>query len=171
VVITASGCGTQVVDYAHLLQDDPDYATKSARVVLATRDISEVITAEAEALKALLKACPPLPESERLLAFQSPAACSTGSRFAARRVPADRGRLYADAGGRFPPVLRLGRHLLGAAAGNLAAPAGQQAARPHGRRAGGDRQRQCRLHRPPRQRHRCAGAALDRTDRRERLSA
>ncbi|MBI5901476.1 MAG: glycolate oxidase subunit GlcF [Rhodocyclales bacterium] len=78
VVITASGCGTQVVDYAHLLQDDPDYATKSARVVLATRDVSEVIAAEAKALQALLAACPPLPESERLLAFHSPCSLQHG---------------------------------------------------------------------------------------------
>jgi glycolate oxidase iron-sulfur subunit len=78
VVITASGCGTQVVDYAHLLQEDPDYATKSARVVLATRDVSEVIIAEADALKALLQACPPLPEGERLLAFHSPCSLQHG---------------------------------------------------------------------------------------------
>ncbi len=78
VVITASGCGTQVIDYAHLLQEDPDYATKSARVVLATRDVSEVIAAEAEALKALLAACPPLPENQRLLAFHSPCSLQHG---------------------------------------------------------------------------------------------
>jgi hypothetical protein len=155
VVITASGCGTQVVDYAHLLQEDPDYATKSARVVLATRDVSEVIAAEAEALKALLAACPPL------AGRRTPAGLPQPVQPAARpqdprhcRIPADGGGLHADAGGRFAPVLRLGRHLLGAAAGNFAAPAGQQAPCPDGRAAGGDRQRQCRLHRPPRQRAR-----------------
>ena len=78
VVTTASGCGTQVVEYAHLLQDDPDYATRSARVVLATRDVSEVVAAEAEALKALLAACPPLPEGERPLAFHSPCSLQHG---------------------------------------------------------------------------------------------
>ncbi|MBI5110275.1 MAG: glycolate oxidase subunit GlcF [Rhodocyclales bacterium] len=78
VVTTASGCGTQVVDYAHLLQEDPDYALKSARVVLATRDVSEVLIAEVEALKVLLAACPPLPESERLLAFHSPCSLQHG---------------------------------------------------------------------------------------------
>ena len=56
VVITASGCGTQVRDYAHLLQDDPDYATKAARVTLLTRDIAEVVAAERSALAALLDA-------------------------------------------------------------------------------------------------------------------
>ncbi len=44
LVMTASGCGSHVLEYAHLLEDDPDYAVKAARVVLATRDISEVIT-------------------------------------------------------------------------------------------------------------------------------
>ena len=77
-MITASGCGTQVVDYAHLLQEDPDYATKSARVVLATRDVSEVLIAEVDALKSLLQACPPLPEGERLLAFHSPCSLQHG---------------------------------------------------------------------------------------------
>ena len=78
LVMTASGCGSHVVEYAHLLQDDPDYAVKAARVVLATRDISEVVTAEAEALGALLKDCQPLPESARPLAFQSPCSLQHG---------------------------------------------------------------------------------------------
>lgn len=78
IVITASGCGTQVVEYAHLLQDDPDYAARSARVVLATRDVSEVIAGEVEALKALLAACPPVPEEQRLLAFHSPCSLQHG---------------------------------------------------------------------------------------------
>jgi glycolate oxidase iron-sulfur subunit len=72
LVMTASGCGSHVLEYAHLLQEDPDYALKAARVVLATRDISEVIAAEEAGLASLLQACRPLPESERLLAFQSP---------------------------------------------------------------------------------------------------
>jgi glycolate oxidase iron-sulfur subunit len=67
-----------VLEYAHLLQDDPDYAVKAARIVLATRDISEVISAEAAALAPLLAACQPLPESERLLAFHSPCSLQHG---------------------------------------------------------------------------------------------
>jgi glycolate oxidase iron-sulfur subunit len=78
LVMTASGCGSHVLEYAHLLQDDPDYAVKAARVVLATRDVSEVITAEAAALAPLLQACRPLPESERLLAFQNPCSLQHG---------------------------------------------------------------------------------------------
>ncbi|MDP2822017.1 MAG: glycolate oxidase subunit GlcF [Sulfuritalea sp.] len=78
LAMTASGCGSHVLEYAHLLQEDPDYAIKAARVVLATRDISEVVTAEVAALTPLLQACRPLPESERLLAFQSPCSLQHG---------------------------------------------------------------------------------------------
>jgi glycolate oxidase iron-sulfur subunit len=78
LVMTASGCGSHVLEYAHLLQDDPDYALKAARVVLATRDISEVITAEAAGLAPLLQACKPLPEAQRRLAFHSPCSLQHG---------------------------------------------------------------------------------------------
>jgi glycolate oxidase iron-sulfur subunit len=78
LVMTASGCGSHVLEYAHLLQDDPDYALKAARVVLATRDISEVITAEAAGLAPLLQACKPLPETQRVLAFHSPCSLQHG---------------------------------------------------------------------------------------------
>jgi glycolate oxidase iron-sulfur subunit len=78
LVMTASGCGSHVLEYAHLLQDDPDYALKAARVVLATRDISEVIAAEAEGLAPLLQACRPLPEGEHPLAFHSPCSLQHG---------------------------------------------------------------------------------------------
>ena len=44
IVITASGCGAMVKDYAQLLQHDPDYADKAARVAALTRDLCEVIT-------------------------------------------------------------------------------------------------------------------------------
>jgi glycolate oxidase iron-sulfur subunit len=80
LVMTASGCASHVLEYAHLLQDDPDYALKAARVVLATRDVSEVITAEAANLERLLQACKPLPEAERRLAFHSPCSLQHGLR-------------------------------------------------------------------------------------------
>lgn len=78
LVMTASGCGSHVLEYAHLLQDDPDYALKAARVVLATRDISEVVTAEAAGLAPLLEGCKPLPEAQRRLAFHSPCSLQHG---------------------------------------------------------------------------------------------
>ncbi|MDP2795410.1 MAG: glycolate oxidase subunit GlcF [Sulfurisoma sp.] len=55
IVMTASGCGVQVRDYAHLLQDDPRYAVKAARIALATRDISEALIGEKAALLELLE--------------------------------------------------------------------------------------------------------------------
>lgn len=78
LVMTASGCGSHVLEYAYLLQDDPDYAVKAARVALLTRDVSEVITAEAARLESLLRACPPLPAAERALAFHSPCSLQHG---------------------------------------------------------------------------------------------
>jgi glycolate oxidase iron-sulfur subunit len=53
IVMTASGCGVMVKDYGWLLRDDPAYADKAARVSAATRDISEILVAEADALKQL----------------------------------------------------------------------------------------------------------------------
>ncbi len=99
LVMTASGCGSHVLEYAHLLQDDPDYALKAARVVLATRDISEVVTAEAEALGALLQNCAVLPESERPLAFHSPCSLQHGL-----KIRGTVESLLAAAGYRLAPV-------------------------------------------------------------------
>lgn len=50
IVMTASGCGVMVKDYGWQLRNDPLYAAKAARVAAATRDISEVLLAEREAL-------------------------------------------------------------------------------------------------------------------------
>jgi glycolate oxidase iron-sulfur subunit len=46
IIITASGCGVMVKDYAQLLQDDADYAEKAQRVSAITRDIVEILQAE-----------------------------------------------------------------------------------------------------------------------------
>jgi len=54
VVMTASGCGTMVKEYGHLLARDPQYADKAARITELSKDISEVIFAEREALEASL---------------------------------------------------------------------------------------------------------------------
>ncbi|MEW6589474.1 MAG: heterodisulfide reductase-related iron-sulfur binding cluster, partial [Pseudomonadota bacterium] len=53
IVMTASGCGVMVKDYGWLLRNDAAYAEKAARVAAATQDISEVLGAERDALKAL----------------------------------------------------------------------------------------------------------------------
>jgi glycolate oxidase iron-sulfur subunit len=41
IIMNASGCGVTVKEYGHLLQDDPAYAAKAARVSELTRDLSE----------------------------------------------------------------------------------------------------------------------------------
>jgi len=47
ILVTASGCGLHVRDYAHLLRGDPDYAEKAATIVDKVRDPCEVIDAAA----------------------------------------------------------------------------------------------------------------------------
>jgi glycolate oxidase iron-sulfur subunit len=43
VVINASGCGTTVKDYGHMLREDPAYADKAARIAGLTRDVTELM--------------------------------------------------------------------------------------------------------------------------------
>jgi glycolate oxidase iron-sulfur subunit len=43
IVVTASGCGTTLKNYGHMLRDDPEYASKSARVSALAKDITEVL--------------------------------------------------------------------------------------------------------------------------------
>ena len=43
IVMTASGCGTTVKEYGHLLKDDPAYREKAERVSSMTRDLCEVV--------------------------------------------------------------------------------------------------------------------------------
>ena len=77
IVITASGCGTMVSEYGHLLRDDPHYAAKAERISLLARDISVVIAAERENLAKLLP--PPasrLPPSR--IAFHAPCSLQHG---------------------------------------------------------------------------------------------
>lgn len=45
ILITASGCGTQVKEYAHLLRDDDQYKDISAQTSAITMDISEFLFA------------------------------------------------------------------------------------------------------------------------------
>jgi glycolate oxidase iron-sulfur subunit len=72
-VMTASGCGEHVREYGHLLKDDPLYADKAARIAAMTRDASEVLAAEQEALAALLRqAGADSADSGLRVAFHSP---------------------------------------------------------------------------------------------------
>ncbi|HUV21475.1 MAG TPA: glycolate oxidase subunit GlcF [Gammaproteobacteria bacterium] len=51
IVVTATGCGVNVRDYARLLGDDPAYADKAARVSSLYRDLIEVVEAHSDALE------------------------------------------------------------------------------------------------------------------------
>ena len=44
VAVTASGCGTMLKDYGHMLREDPVYAEKAARISAMALDISELLT-------------------------------------------------------------------------------------------------------------------------------
>jgi glycolate oxidase iron-sulfur subunit len=69
IVMTASGCGVMLKDYAHLLRNDPQYAEKAARFSALSRDLSEVLSAED------LSILKPIP---RKVAFQSPCSLQHG---------------------------------------------------------------------------------------------
>jgi glycolate oxidase iron-sulfur subunit len=43
IVINASGCGTTVKDYGHLLKDDPKWGTVAAQIGSLAKDVSEVL--------------------------------------------------------------------------------------------------------------------------------
>ncbi|WP_018698888.1 glycolate oxidase subunit GlcF [Amorphus coralli] len=43
IAITASGCGTTVKDYAHMLSGDPQYADRAREIAERAKDISEVL--------------------------------------------------------------------------------------------------------------------------------
>ena len=49
ILINASGCGTMVKDYAHLLADDPEWAARAKQVVERTRDLAEWLPVEIDA--------------------------------------------------------------------------------------------------------------------------
>jgi glycolate oxidase iron-sulfur subunit len=57
VVLTATGCSNQVIDYARLLADDPVYAERAAVVTEKVRDVAQILLAED--LSALAVANPP----------------------------------------------------------------------------------------------------------------
>jgi glycolate oxidase iron-sulfur subunit len=77
IVMTASGCGVMVKDYGWQLRDDPAYAEKSARISAATRDISEVLFAEREALEPLTATRSPL---TRRIAYHPPCTLQHGQK-------------------------------------------------------------------------------------------
>jgi glycolate oxidase iron-sulfur subunit len=55
VVMTASGCGTMVKEYGHLLASDPAYAERARRISDMTSDISEIVAREQDQLERFLR--------------------------------------------------------------------------------------------------------------------
>jgi glycolate oxidase iron-sulfur subunit len=105
IVMTASGCGVMVKDYGWLLRDDRAYAEKAARVSAATRDISEVLIAERDALKRLAARRVP-----QRIAYHPPCTLQHGQKLAGE-VEA----MLADAGFELTPVAE--KHLCCGSAG------------------------------------------------------
>ena len=76
IVMTASGCGAMVAEYGHLLAHDPAYANKAARVSALMKDISEIIAAEKNKVRALIHSS--LITHHSSLAFHSPCSLQHG---------------------------------------------------------------------------------------------
>ena len=68
IVMTASGCGAFVKEYAHHLKDDPAYRDKAAKISGMTRDLSEVVSEDSIRKQ----------NQGRRVAFQSPCTLQHG---------------------------------------------------------------------------------------------
>jgi len=97
IVMTASGCGVMVKDYGWLLRNDRAYAAKAARVSAATKDISEVLVTEREALSRLVALDSPL--ASKKIAYHPPCTLQHGQQLAGGVEV-----LLADAGFELTPV-------------------------------------------------------------------
>lgn len=76
IAMTASGCGVTVEEYAHVLAHDAEYRHKAARISLLTKDLCEVVVAEARSLERLFA-----PQKRRgRVAFQSPCSLQHGQK-------------------------------------------------------------------------------------------
>ena len=70
LVVTASGCGLMVKEYADIFKFDPVYADKAQRISAATRDLVEVLAAE--------DLTPLKPDVSGTVVFQSPCTLQHG---------------------------------------------------------------------------------------------
>ncbi len=80
IVMTASGCGVTVREYGHLLRHDPDYAERAARIGAMTRDLSEVLLAERDQLKAALETSAGVATGGGPIAFHPPCSLQHGQK-------------------------------------------------------------------------------------------
>ena len=75
IVMTASGCGSTVREYGHLLGHDPAYRDKAARIASMTRDLCEVVPPDA---------LPASPATGTRVAFHSPCSLQHGQQLRGR---------------------------------------------------------------------------------------
>lgn len=79
IVITASGCGTMVKEYGHILSDDPRYAEKAKTVSAITMDLSEVIQKESNHIEQhVFQTVKQNPNRLKRVAFHSPCSLQHG---------------------------------------------------------------------------------------------
>lgn len=72
IVMTASGCGSMVKEYGHVLHHDPKYAEKAARISELCKDLSEILGEEDLSVLELGK------HRSRKIAFHSPCSLQHG---------------------------------------------------------------------------------------------
>ena len=147
IIINASGCGTTVKDYGHMLARRPGLRRARRQASRRWRATSRSSSAELEHGPARALVVAPRRLSLGLLHAARPAHRRRAAQAAAQR------RLHGGRGAGGPSVLRLGRHLQHPAAGDRRASCAT-ARSPTSKRArptGGDRQH--RLHHPARRRH------------------
>ena len=152
IVINASGCGTTVKDYGFMFRDDADLAAPAAAVSALARDITELMTE-------IGLMAPSVPTGLRV-AYHSACSLQHGQRGAGRTetIAGCRGvRRGRRAGG--APLLRLGRHLQPAAAGDRGTASRSQGGEHRTNPARRDRGRQHRLPDADRIGHRLADRA------------
>jgi glycolate oxidase iron-sulfur subunit len=83
IVVTASGCGVMVKDYAHVLQHDPVYAAKAEKVARFARDPIEIVTAELDRILPLVDAT----ADRSRVAFHPPCTLQHGMRIRGQVEP------------------------------------------------------------------------------------
>jgi glycolate oxidase iron-sulfur subunit len=95
IVMTASGCGVMLRDYGHVLDGDPAYAAKAARIASIVRDPIEIVAAEWHRLAELVDAR----RADARLAFHPPCTLQHGF-----KIHGEVERVLCDAGYALVPV-------------------------------------------------------------------
>jgi glycolate oxidase iron-sulfur subunit len=85
VIVNASGCGTTIKDYAHMLQSEPRYAERAAKIAAMTRDVTEFL--------ANFEMGPPQRWSSLRVAYHSACSMQHG-----QRISTEPRKLLRDAG-------------------------------------------------------------------------